>query len=95
MLLYMKNRSIRLDEPGITQGYSVFSTFIPYDQIAGVRKEIRSYRGLSTEVLVISKQDSTKRIEIAIHSLDRTELLQFVSTLGHQAPQIRLDDLSL
>jgi hypothetical protein len=95
MLLYMKNKRIRLDESGIAQGYSVFSTSIRYERIAGIRKEARYWRGLATEVLVIVEQDSAKRIEIAIPSLDRTELLQFVRTLGQQAPQIRLDDLFL
>lgn len=93
ILLYMKNKRIRLDESGITQGYSVFGTSMRYERIAGIRKETRYGKGATTEVLVIPEQGSAKRIEIAIPSLDRTELLQFVRTLGRQAPQIRVDDL--
>jgi hypothetical protein len=90
MILYMKNMRIRLDEVGISQGFWIFRTFIRYETVAGVHREVRSYRGASTTVLVVSQQDSVRRIVIPLRSFDQIKLSQIMAVLKHKAPQAHI-----
>lgn len=87
LLGYIKNKTLRLDENGITQGFSVFSTFMTYDSIMRVKKATRVAKGVSTVVLVVSG-NSRKRIEIPTFSFERSQLNRVVDMLAERAPQI-------
>lgn len=89
MLAYMNNKKIRLDQMGITQGFSVFSTFMRYDEIADVRKETRSFKGASSAALVLSAGVSTRKIAIPLAAFDRKELRQALTAAALVAPQVR------
>lgn len=95
-LAYMHNKTIRLDEMGITQGFSVLSTFIRYDAIAEARKETRSAKGLSSVVLVVSERNSSRRITIPLAAFDRTKLYHALNAVAFAAPHARalIDALS-
>ncbi len=90
LLVYLKNKTLRLDETGISQGFSVFRTFMTYETIAEIRKEVRSFKGASTVVLVVSEKNSPRRIVIGIASFERTELSQLLGVLAQKAPQTQL-----
>jgi len=92
MVLYMKNVTIRLDEGGIRQGFSIFRTFIRYESVAGVHREARSGRGGSTTVLIVSEQNSAKRIVIPLRSFDQIKLTQVMAILARKAPQAHIED---
>jgi hypothetical protein len=92
MALYMKNLSIRLDEFGISQGFSVLRTFMKYETVAGVHREVRSGRGGSTKVLVVSQQDSARRIVIPLRCFDQIKLTQIMALLGAKAPQAHIEE---
>jgi hypothetical protein len=90
LLVYLKNKTLRLDETGVSQGFSVFRTFMRYEGIAEIRKEVRSFKGASTVVLVVSEKNSPRRIVIPIASFERTELSQLLGVLAQKAPQTHL-----
>jgi hypothetical protein len=92
MALYMKNLTIRLDEVGIRQGFSIFRTFMRYETVAEVHRDVRSGRGGSTTVLVVSEQHSEKRIVIPLRSFDQIKLTQVMAVLAHKAPQAHIED---
>lgn len=92
VLLYIKNMTIRLDEAGISQGFSVFRTFMPYETVAGVHREVRSAKGASTTVFVITKRNSASRIVINLRSFDRIKLASLMSLLARKAPQAHIED---
>lgn len=87
LLGYINNKTIRLDENGITQGFSVLSTFLTYDSITSVKKTTRVAKGVSTVVLVVSG-NSRKRIEIPTFAFERSQLNRAVEMLTERAPQI-------
>jgi hypothetical protein len=89
--LYTKNMSIRLDENGISQGFSIFRVFMRYDNIASVHKETRYFRGVSSSVLVVSQQSGIRRIVIPLRSFDPTELALINATLARKASQAHFD----
>jgi hypothetical protein len=91
VLLYIKNQTIRLDGSGITQGFSRFQKRISYERIARVSTEMRSGRGASTEMLVISGRESKRRVLFPIVNFDRDELIQVIGLIAARAPQARLD----
>lgn len=92
MALFLKNLSIRLDEAGISQGFSVLRTFLPYETVSGVHREVRRGRGGSTTVLVITKRDSRKRIVILLRSFDQVKLAQAMDVLARKSPQAHIED---
>jgi hypothetical protein len=92
MVLYLKSMKIRLDEVGISQGFSVFRTFIPYETVSGSHREVRSGKGASTTVLVITKKDSAKRIVIYLRSIDQIKLAHMMAILARKAPQAHIQD---
>jgi len=94
-LLYLRSRVVRLDGERIIQGFPVLGTSIQYEDIEGIHREIRSGRGASTPILVISKRASRRRIVIYIRSVDDTALRQFVRLLKEKAPQLFVDGLIL
>jgi hypothetical protein len=75
VLLYIKNQTIRLDETEITQGSSPFRTRISYGMIAIVGREMRSFKGGSTDMLVISERESARRVRFPIINFDYGELI--------------------
>jgi len=91
LVLYMKNLSIHLEEDGISQGFFIFRTFMRYETIAGVHREVRSYKGTSTTVLVVSEQDAARRILIPLRSFDQIELTKVMAVLARKAPQARIE----
>jgi hypothetical protein len=95
MLLYLRGRIVRLDGEKLIQGFPILGASMQYESIEGIHTEIRSGKGASTQVLVISKRDSRRRITIYIRSVDPTKLRQFVRLLKKKAPQIFIDDLVL
>jgi hypothetical protein len=92
MVLYLNSKKIRLDEVGISQGFSVFRIFIPYESVAGSHREVRSGKGASTTVLVITKKDSAKRIVIYLRSIDQIKLAHIMVILASKAPQAHIKD---
>jgi hypothetical protein len=91
LLAFIKNRRIRLDEVGITQGFSVFRTFMRYEGISTVRKEVRSFKGASTVLLVLYEKNSARRIVIPIASFDRIELGQVLAALAQAVPHANFE----
>jgi len=87
MLAYMHNKTIRLDEVGIAQGFSVFKIFIPYDAVVEARKETRSLRGTSAVALVVSGRNSPRRVTIPLAAFDGAELHQALSAAAIVAPE--------
>jgi hypothetical protein len=94
VLLYIKNQTIRLDETEITQGFSPFRTRISYGMIASVGREMRSFKGASTEMLVISERESARRVRFPVINFDYGELIQVIRLIATRAPQARLDAVS-
>jgi hypothetical protein len=92
IVLYIKNLNIRLDEVGISQGFSVLRTFMPYETVSGVHREVRTGRGGPTTVLVVTKRDSRKRIVIPLRSFDQTKLAHVMALLARKAPQAHIED---
>jgi hypothetical protein len=92
LALYFKNKTLHLDAVGISQGYSMFRTFIPYETVAGVHREVRSGRRASTTVLVVTKKNSEERIVIYVRSFDQIKLAHLMATLAHKAPQAHIED---
>ena len=96
MLAYIHNMTIRLNEIGIAQGFSILSSFIKYDAIAAASKETRSAKGVSSMVLVISDRDSSRKITIPLKAFDRAELLHALNAVAFAAPRasVLIDALS-
>jgi hypothetical protein len=92
MVIYVKNMTIRLDEVGISQGFSIFRRFMRYESISGVHREVRSGKGASTTVLVVSGQDAAGRIIIPLPSFDQIKLTQTMALLARKAPQAHIED---
>ncbi len=93
VLLYIKKQTICLDT-GITQGFSPFRTRISYGMIANVDREMRSFKGASTQLLVISKRESRRRMQFPTVNSDRVELDRVIRLIATCAPQARLDAVS-
>ena len=91
MLAYLKNKTILLDETGMTQGFSAFRISMKYEEIASVSKETRSAKGVTAVVLVVYKKDSATKMIIPISSFTRGELGEVLNSLGHMAPQARIE----
>jgi hypothetical protein len=94
-LLYLRSRVVRLDREGASQGFPILGTAIRYEDVESFHREIRSGKGTSTPILVITKRDSRRRIVIYIRSVDDNTLRQFVLLLKQKAPQLFVDDLIL
>lgn len=92
IVLYIRNMNIRLDEVGISQGFSVFRTLIPYETVSGVHREVRHGKGGSTTVLVVTKRDSRRRIVIPLRSFDQIKLARVMALLARMAPQAHIED---
>jgi hypothetical protein len=92
MVLYIKNMNLCLDEAGISQGFSVFRTFMPYETVSGVHREVRHGKGGPTNILVVTKKDSAKRIVIYLRSFDQIKLAQMMAILARKAPQAHIED---
>jgi hypothetical protein len=91
MLLYVKNMTVRLDDRGISRGLFVFHTFIPYERIVGVSREIRQHRGGPTTYYLISERNTATQIVLPFYSYDQTELARMMTVLARMAPQIQID----
>ena len=91
MLAYLKNKTIRLDEAGMTQGFSAFRISMKYEKIASVCKETRSAKGVTAVVLVVYKKDSARKMIIPISSFSRVELGEVLDSLRHMPPQARIE----
>jgi hypothetical protein len=91
LLAFIKNKTVRLDKAGMTQGFSVFRTFMEYREITKVRRETRFAKGATAVVLVVYKSNSARRIIIPTSSFDRTELGQFIKVLRQMTPQARIE----
>jgi hypothetical protein len=85
--------NIRLDEVGISKGFGIFRTFMPYETVAGVHTEVVSARGLSTTVYVVTKRNSAKRIVINPRSFDQFKLVRIMAVLARNAPQAHIEDV--
>jgi hypothetical protein len=92
MVFYVKNMNIRLDEVGISQGFSVFRTFMPYETVSGVHREVRHGKGGPTTVLVVTKRDSRRQIVIPLRSFDQIKLAHFMALLARRAPQAHIEE---
>jgi hypothetical protein len=68
------------------EGFSIIRPFMRCGTVAGVHREIRSDRGRSTAVLVISRQDSAKRIVIPVRFFDQIKLTQGMAVLARNPP---------
>lgn len=95
MLLYLRSRIVRLDREGVTQGFPILGTSIRYEDIESIHREIRSGKGASTPIVVISKRDSKRRIVVVIRMVDDATLRRFIRLLKEKAPQLFVDDLIL
>ena len=90
MILYMKGTTVRLGEGGIGKGLPLLGTFIPYERIAGVSKQVLPKR-YSPTAFVISERDSGRRIVIPIGPVDRPALARMMAALTRRAPQAQID----
>jgi len=90
-ILYIQSTTVRLDEAGISKGLPLISTFIPFERVARVSKEVLLRRGSPT-VFVVSERDSGRRIIIPFLSLDRVRVAQLMTELSHRAPQAHIEE---
>jgi hypothetical protein len=90
MLFYAKSVTVRPSDTGIRKGLPVIGTFIPYEKVAGVSKEVLIQRGSPT-ALVVSEQDSGRRIVIRLSSFDRTDTARMMVELARRAPQAQIE----
>jgi hypothetical protein len=90
MLFYVKSVTVRLSDRGIRKGLPVIGTLIPYEKVAGVSKEVLNQRGSPT-ALVVSEQDSGRRIVIRLSSFDRTDTARMMAELARRAPQAQIE----
>jgi hypothetical protein len=91
MLLYVKSVTVRLSDAGISKGLPVLGTLIPYERVARVNKEVLIQRGSPT-ALVVSEQDSGRRIVIRLQSFDRTDTARIMAELARRAPQAQIEE---
>jgi hypothetical protein len=68
MILYARSMTVRLTEEGISKGLPLLGTFIPYERVARVSKEVLLERG-SPSAFVVSERDSERRILIRLGAL--------------------------
>jgi hypothetical protein len=93
MLLYVKSVTVRLGDTGISKGLPVLGVLIPYERVAGVSKEVLIGRG-NPAALVVSEQDSGRRIVIRLQSFDRADTARMMAELARRAPQAQIEGAS-
>lgn len=91
LVLYLKSMTLRLDDRGISRGFLVLRTFIPYERVAGVSREIQNRKGGPITCFVISERGTARRIVIPFISYDRTELARMMTLLARMAPQAQIN----
>ena len=91
MILYARRMTVRLTEEGISKGLPLLGTFIPYERVARVSKEVLLERG-SPSAFVVSERDSERRILIRLGGFDRAELRRMMAALAQRAPQAQIDE---
>jgi hypothetical protein len=96
LVLYLKNKTMRLGKTGIQQGYWIFQSFVSYDRLKEVRKETRMLKGSAAPVLAVYGRDTRRTMVIPVRSFVRTELSDFVKLLKLRSPEAEIPvDLNL
>lgn len=90
-LLYLHNKSVRIGDLELVQGWPPFRTTIPYHEIARIHHVFVSNRYASVACLAISSRGETRRILLPLRSFGIEKRRSLVDLLRTRAPQARAD----